>query len=78
MADNVSDFALRYGDLGLLVRVRPDRPVRIDHFPLIAPVRRREGHCAVFQGTVAVLSWPLELWGEETREASMVLEIDKR
>ena len=78
MAEDVSDFALRYGDLGLLVRARPHQPVRIDHFPIHAPVRRRKGHCAVFQGTVAVLSWPLELWGEETREASMVLEIHKR
>lgn len=77
-AEGVADFALRYGDLGLLVRARPEHPVRVDHFPLTAPVRRRTGHVGVHQGTVAVLSWPLELWGEETREASMVLEIHKR
>ena len=77
-AVDVADFALRYGDRGLLVRARPDRPVRVDHFPLAAPVRRRAGHVGVHQGTVAVLSWPLELWGHETREHAMVLEVHIR
>jgi hypothetical protein len=77
-AEDVADFALRFADLGLLIRARPEHPVRVDHFPLIAPVRRREGHVPVHQGTVAVLSWPLELWGEETCETSMVLEIHSR
>lgn len=74
-AENVGDFALRYAELGLLLRVRPGRPVRVDHFPLTAPIRRRKGYQAVHQGTVSVLSWPLELWGEERRTESMVLEV---
>jgi len=77
-AEDVSDFALRYGDLGLLVRARPGRPVRVDHFPLTAPIRCRRGYAAVYQGTVAVLSWPLELWGEEWRTETMVLEVHQR
>jgi len=76
--DDIADFALRYGELGLLVRARPGRPVRVDHFPLTAPVRRRGGYAAVHQGTVAVLSWPLELWGEEWRTETMVLEVHQR
>ena len=77
-ADGVADFALRYGDLNVLIRARPDGPVRVNHFPLVAPVRRRQGHVGVFQGTVAILSWPLELWGHETREYGLVLEIHQR
>ncbi len=77
-AEGVADFALRFADHNLLLRARPDGPVRVDHFPLVAPIRRRAGHVGVFQGTVAVLSRPLELWGEETRESSLVLEIHQR
>lgn len=77
-ADGVADFALRYGDRSVLIRARPDGPVRVNHFPLVAPVRRRQGHVGVFQGTVAILSWPLELWGHETREYGLVLEIHQR
>ena len=76
--DGVADFALRYADQKVLIRARPDGPVRVNHFPLVAPVRRREGHVGVFQGTVAILSWPLELWGHETREYGLALEIHQR
>jgi hypothetical protein len=78
VVEDVSDFALRYGEFGALVRARPDGPVRVQYFPLVAPVRRREGHIGVFQGTVAILSWPLELWGHETREYGLVLEVHQR
>lgn len=73
----VNDFALRYADLGVLLRVRPLRPARLLHHPVHRLHRARGAAVAQAQGTAAVFAWPLQLWGEERWQTGLTLQFHR-
>lgn len=73
----VNDFALRYADLGVLLRVRPLRPARLLHHPVHRLHHGTDGAVAQAQGTAAVFAWPLQLWGKERWQTGLTLQFHR-
>lgn len=74
---DVADFALRFGDLGTLLRLRPSRPARIFHFPIHRPQRVPVGYTSRLQCVSVVFAWPLALWGQERWQSGLSLQFHR-
>ncbi len=73
----VNDFALRCADLGLLLRLRPQRPARLLHHPVVRMLPVPGGLAARQQCTAVLLAWPLQLWGEERWQTELTLQFHR-
>lgn len=76
--DSVAEAAFAWTDLGVMLRLRPDRPAGVLHLPVHAPVPSAGRPLAVFQGSAVLLWWPLRLWGEERSRFGLELRLGRR
>jgi hypothetical protein len=62
---------------GIELRVGTDTPARLHVLPLDAPVRTPAGCTLGHQGTCLMFSWPIRLWGYETRSFGIDLRVTR-
>lgn len=72
----VRKLAWVIGDQGLRVTIECSEPATLTFFALRALSRTCEAYSPVHQGTCLMLSWPLQLWGDERRRFELSLSID--
>lgn len=64
------------GDQGLRVNIDCNEPATLCFFALRSLTRTCEAYSQALQGTCLMLSWPLQLWGDERRRFELSLSID--
>ena len=79
MLQNVGELRLDQGGGRVVVlRFSPETPCDVFHYPVRAVVRRDQKLIAERQGVCVVLSWPVQLWGEERRSVRFSLAVNAR
>ena len=79
LLENVGQLTLdQGGGRVVVIRLLPDTPCDIFHYPVRAVVRRDQKLVAEQQGVCVVLAWPVQLWGEERRSLRFSLAVNAK
>lgn len=79
MLKNVGEIRLdQGGGRSVVLRLPPEMHSDVFHYPVKAVVRRDGKLAAEQQGVCVVLSWPVQLWGEERRSVRFALAVEAR
>jgi 4-alpha-glucanotransferase len=76
---DATSVALVLADRGLQLTLEAQPAgARIFYYPIETPLRTWRGYANAFQGTCVLLTWKLELWGQEKQTFGLRLKADRR
>jgi len=74
---DATSLALVLADRGLQLTLEAQPAARIFYYPIETPLRTWRGYASAFQGTCVLLTWKLELWGQEKQTFGLRLKADR-